>query len=182
MQKYSINPNLPSMKVCFGVIVSGIRLWARSIASILLKRECICCHRELRAFETDICTSCLSDLPDSYTWAGKDSEADKVFWGRCRIEKVTSLFLYCGRYKNLLYSIKYRGNFRLASRLGKILGNRIPEFTDIDYIIPVPLHPKKKRRRGYNQSELISKGIAISLRKTQPLVSIEKRLYANPNQ
>lgn len=131
------------------------------------------------AFETDICTSCLADLPLSFTWLDPSSGADKTFWGRVNTGKVTSLFLYKGPYKKLIYSIKYKGNHRLAVRLGKMLGERIAEETDI--IVPVPLHPRKKRLRGYNQSELIAKGIAETLRVGNIKPEIENKLLERRN-
>jgi len=155
------------------------RIWLRSMADVMARRECLCCGNELRAFETDICTFCLADLPDSYTWISGDSPADKVFWGRVATEKVTSLFLYKGPYRNLVYSLKYKGNYRLAVRLGRLLGQKIAE--DIDLIVPVPLHPRKKRHRGYNQSELISKGILLELKKRNPSVAIERKLLQRRN-
>lgn len=152
-----------------------LALWAQSLADLFLKRECVCCGRQLEAFENRICTFCLVELPSSYTWTSKESPADKTFWGRARIEKVTSLFLYSGKYRNLVYSIKYSGNIRLAVRLGKMLGKVIAE-KDIDCIVPVPLHPRKKRKRGYNQSELIGRGVLLALKEKCPAVKIESRL------
>ena len=151
------------------------RLWAQSLADLFLKRECVCCGRLLEAFESGMCTFCLAELPSSYTWTSRESPADKTFWGRTRIEKVTSLFLYKGKYRNLVYSIKYGGNIRLAARLGKMLGDAIAE-EDIDFIVPVPLHPRKKRRRGYNQSEQICRGLLRSLRKKNSAVRLETRV------
>ncbi|MBR5073884.1 MAG: ComF family protein [Bacteroidales bacterium] len=151
------------------------RLWARSLADLFLKRECVCCGRQLEAFESDVCTFCLAELPSSYTWISEESPADKTFWGRTRIEKVTSLFLYNGKYRNLVYSIKYGGNIRLGARLGRMLGEVIAE-EDIDFIVPVPLHWRKKRKRGYNQSEEIGRGILLALREKNPGIKMEKRL------
>ena len=152
-----------------------IRLWIRSLADLFLSRECLCCGRQLEAFEDGVCTFCLAELPASYIWTSEESPADKTFWGRTRIEKVTSLFLYNGNYRNLVYSIKYEGNIRLGLRLGKMLGGFIAE-NDIDLIIPVPLHPRKKRKRGYNQSEVIGRGILLALKERGFCVKMETRL------
>ena len=152
-----------------------LTLWARSLSDLFLKRECVCCSRPLESFESGVCTFCLAELPSSYTWTSWESPADKTFWGRTRVEKVTSLFLYKGKYRKLVYSIKYNGNVRLAARLGKMLGEVIAE-EDIDFIVPVPLHPRKKRKRGYNQSELIGLGILRTLRKKNTDIKMENRL------
>lgn len=157
-----------------------IRLWIRSLADLLLSRECLCCGRQLEAFEDGVCTFCLAELPASYTWTSEESPADKTFWGRTRIEKVTSLFLYNGKYRNLVYSIKYGGNIRLGIRLGRMLGEVIAE-EDIDYIVPVPLHPRKKRKRGYNQSEVIGRGMLLALKENNPAVKMETGLLERKN-
>ena len=159
---------------------STLCLWTRSIASLFIKRECLVCRAQLRAFETDICTACLADLPESYTWIQSNSPADISMWGRSRIEKVNSLFLYGGNYRRLVHSIKYKGNIRLAMRLGWMLGGKI-DCQNIDFIIPVPLHPKKKRQRGYNQSELISRGLLQSFKSSNPLIAINKNILRRKN-
>jgi ComF family protein len=67
-----------------------------------------------------------------------------------------------GKVQQLIHSIKYFGNKQLATYLGKIaaLEMRVDGiFREIDLLIPVPLHPKKQRKRGFNQSEWIAKGI-----------------------
>ena len=156
------------------------RLWAQSLADLFLKRECVCCGRQLEAFESGVCTFCLAELPSSYTWTSEESPADKTFWGRTRIEKVTSLFLYNGKYRNLVYSIKYGGNLRLGIRLGRMLGEVIAE-EDIDCIVPVPLHPRKKRKRGYNQSEIIGRGILLALKEKGLDAKMETGLLKRKN-
>lgn len=152
-----------------------LRLWTRSLADLFIRRECVCCSAPLESFESGICTICLSEMPLSYTWSSNTSFADKTFWGRCQIEKVTSLFLYKGKYRNLVYSIKYKGNIRLGIRLGKMLGEVIAE-EDIDFIVPVPLHKRKKRKRGYNQSEIIGRGILQALKKKNPVARLETKI------
>lgn len=156
------------------------RLWARSLADLFLKRECVCCGRQLEAFESGVCTFCLAEIPSSYTWVSGESPADKTFWGRTPVEKVTSLFLYNGKYRNLVYSIKYGGNIRLGLRLGRMLGEVIAE-EDLDYIVPVPLHPRKKRKRGYNQSEIIGRGILLALREKCQKAKMETGLLKRKN-
>ncbi|MCW3804453.1 ComF family protein [Plebeiibacterium marinum] len=88
-----------------------------------------------------------------------------TFWGRTPIDKATSLLLYTkgDKTKQILHSIKYRNNIALAEEMGKMIAHNLSEsnlFSTIDYIIPVPLHPAKLNKRGYNQSEIISNGIS----------------------
>jgi len=73
------------------------------------------------------------------------------------------LFEQGGKLQDVVHLLKYQAMTSLGVRLGrdigiKILGNE--RFSRADYLIPVPLHKAKLRERGYNQSELICKGIS----------------------
>jgi predicted amidophosphoribosyltransferase len=62
----------------------------------------------------------------------------------------------------MIYALKYEENQKVGNFLGKQIGYEIEEgifFKDIDYIIPVPLHSKKEKIRGYSQSRCIEKAI-----------------------
>jgi len=93
-----------------------------------------------------------------------------TFWGRVQIEKATALFFYRkgSIYQKLLHNLKYKKSAAIGIELGRILGadvNNANYFSEIDYIVPVPLHPKKERQRGYNQSLMIAKGLKELLNK-----------------
>ena len=116
-------------------------------------------------FEQHLCFYCLSELPLTYFWQYQDNCAEQALWGRVRIERVCSLFFFKGRYKEILHHIKYKSGVCLALYMGEMLGEKMASagFPKIDYIVPVPLHPFKRLKRGYNQSYIISKGILKGL-------------------
>lgn len=93
---------------------------------------------------------------------------EKIFWGRLAFEHATS-FLYFkkgGKVQRLMHQFKYKGHKEIGIEAGKWFGHelkRSPYFQDLDLIIPVPLHPKKLRKRGYNQSDYLAKGLSIGL-------------------
>ncbi len=96
-----------------------------------------------------------------------DNPVEQLFWGRCRIEKAAALSFYNreSRIRNLIHNLKYNGIREVGYELGKIYGVQLKNSgftTDIDIIIPVPLHPAKERIRGFNQSDIISQGISDS--------------------
>jgi ComF family protein len=81
------------------------------------------------------------------------------------IEKAAAFSYYNkgSRIRKLIHNLKYKGIRELGYELGRIYGLSLDSsgfMDDIDLIIPVPLHPEKKQIRGYNQSEIISFGIA----------------------
>ncbi len=94
-----------------------------------------------------------------------DDPVSQTFWGRVRLEKATSLYYYRKGeiLQQLLHRLKYKGNYQMGQVLGKQMGNALTQagfMVNIDMIIPVPLHEKKLRLRGYNQSEHIAIGLS----------------------
>jgi|SRR5574344_16401 ComF family protein len=142
----------------------------RYLIELIFPRKCTVCGCELLADEFFICLKCLAGMPLTYFWQYQDTCADIAFWGRTQIEKVYSLFYYRNDYRKLLFSLKYRSGIKLGKLLGRMLGEKILQYsqsgagvTEFDYIIPVPLHFLKKWRRGYNQSEIVARGIIEGL-------------------
>ena len=71
-----------------------------------------------------------------------------------------------GDYKKIPYRIKYEGDIRAGKHFGMLLGEHMLSaewFRDIDVLIPVPLHWKRRWKRGYNQAEIIAEGISGAL-------------------
>lgn len=139
-------------------------LWDDFI-SLLFPRLCYACGNHLMRNENLICTECYIVIPRTNYHLEENNPVAQLFWGRCVIEKAAafSYFNKGSRIRNLIHNLKYKGIKELGFELGKIYGLSLTSsgFTkDIDLIIPVPLHPSKERNRGFNQSEIISLGIA----------------------
>lgn len=93
------------------------------------------------------------------------SPIEQLFWGKLDLQEVGALWQFSkgGKVQNILHRIKYKSDKALAHFVGEQMAKALlnsTRFKDIDFIIPVPLHPKKLRKRGFNQSELIANGIA----------------------
>lgn len=111
------------------------------------------------------CLRCLYRLPRTGYWSEPDNAVERAFWGRIPVERGCALFFFDkgSRYRTLLHKLKYKQRKDIGLTLGKMLGRELLEsgnYQTIDTIVPVPLHPKKQYRRGYNQSEQIAAGIA----------------------
>ena len=87
-----------------------------------------------------------------------------MFWGRIPVNQVSSFIYFAkgSRYQHILHELKYNGQKRIGIEMGRMFGNELKNtpFSGVDLIHPVPLHPKKQKKRGYNQSELIASGMA----------------------
>ena len=137
-------------------------------------RRCVVCGECLDTDEEHLCSDCMEDMPLTYFWSWRDNPAEQILWARTRLESVVSLFYYSrdNDYRRLLYSLKYKGDIALGRWLGRMLGEKMRE-ADCprpDVIIPVPLHWRRKWRRGYNQAEAIARGISESLGDAVPVL------------
>ena len=143
-------------------------LWDDFI-SLLFPRLCYACGNHLLRNENLICTECYVLIPRTNFHTEVNNPVAQLFWGRCLIEKAAAFSFYNkgSRIRNLIHNMKYKGVKEIGYELGKIYGHSLYTsgfIEDIDLIIPVPLHPSKKRIRGFNQSEVISTGLADSTR------------------
>ena len=135
------------------------------LRGIFFPDSCVCCGDTLLSSENQICTDCVLGLPFTDFSPVKDNPVEKIFWGRVQIEAATALLSFSkkGSVQRILHSIKYKDNKELGVYMGRQLGTALAEshrFDDVDCLVPVPLHPKKLKKRGYNQSEMIARGIA----------------------
>ena len=88
-----------------------------------------------------------------------------MFWGKIPLERATSYFFYRkgSDFRKILHQFKYGGRKELGAIMGRFMAAELATtdfFEGIDVIIPVPLHPRKRRARGYNQSEWIARGVS----------------------
>lgn len=117
---------------------------------------CAICEEQLVLNEKIICTLCRHDLPLTNFISFEENPLIQTFYGRVTIEKAYSLLFFRkkGVTQKIIHELKYHGNQEIGVFFGDWLGEIIVEnggFKDVDFIIPVPLHPKKMQKRGYNQ-------------------------------
>src|SRR5690554_2263791 len=131
------------------------------VLGLFYPQLCITCGERLISQEEYICLKCWFDLPVSRFENERENKVAQLFWCRVQIETATSYFHYRkgSRYQKLIHFIKYKGLKELGLIAGKRFGHTLAEsdhFNRIDGIVPVPLHPKKRKKRGFNQSEWIA--------------------------
>lgn len=142
---------------------------------------CHSCGLSLVRGEHSICVQCIDHLPRTSFHTDRENLVEKVFWGKVELEGATAFtyFNKGGMMQKLLHELKYKGARQVGSRLGELLGAELlnaPTFKQVDIVIPVPLHPKKKRKRGFNQAEMIALGICSSIERpieTNALIRIQ---------
>jgi ComF family protein len=120
-------------------------------------------------------------MPRTNYHLDENNPVAQLFWGRCKIEKAAAFSFYNkgSRIRNLIHNLKYKGIKEIGYELGRIYGTVLHNsgFTEgIDLIIPVPLHPSKKRQRGFNQSDIISSGLSESTGLTVDAKILERKI------
>lgn len=144
---------------------TNIHSWANSILDLVYPRLCTACTTSLLKNEEIICAKCLYDLPETNYTNNKDNPVARLFWSMPHLHSATALYFFRkeNRLQDLLHALKYNAKPEVGQFLGQILGQRLadsPVFESVDFVLPVPLHPAKRKKRGYNQSEEIVKGIS----------------------
>jgi ComF family protein len=135
-----------------------------AIQHLIYPNVCLICEKEVLNHSINVCPFCEMDFNYTYfeTYA-EPTILDKLFWGRVKIDRTFALLFF---EKNkaaqpILHALKYKSRKEVGIQLGRIIGRKIESnFPKLDGLIPVPIHPKKKFMRGFNQSELIANGIS----------------------
>lgn len=135
---------------------------------LLFPHYCPGCGESMNAGEQTICTKCLSQLPKTFFSNEKDNRIEKLFWGRIEIEAAAAFLRFSqdGLVQRLLHALKYYEVPEIGEKLGRLFGKELsetPRMHDIDAVMPIPLHPRKLKLRGYNQSLSIAQGISDTL-------------------
>lgn len=133
------------------------------ILSFVYPSKCEVCGRVLVESECVICSFCIIKLPRSNYHLDERNPMIQIFWGRVRVLYASSFFFFYkgSPYQSLLHKLKYEGKKNIGIRMGRLFAAELTEtsFSRSEIIIPVPLHPKKQKKRGYNQSEMLAKGV-----------------------
>ncbi len=142
--------------------------WFTDFASLIYPRVCNACSKSLFKHEYLICNLCYVSLPKTNFHLNNDNPVQKIFYGRADVKLAASFLLFQkkGSVQKMLHALKYKSKPEVGQLLGKWYGADLKKsqvFSTCDYIIPVPLHKKRARKRGYNQSEYFAKGLSDEL-------------------
>lgn len=149
--------------------------YARALTDFFLPGRCVVCDGPLSLRERYLCLYCEADFPlTRYAALGENPMAERYNASIASLEAELSegippspyeyaaaLFFYDGQagYSQIPQALKYGGRLKLgryfAARLGASLSGS-PLYADVDWVVPVPLHPRRRFSRGYNQAAVIA--------------------------
>ncbi|WP_430894586.1 ComF family protein [Paraflavitalea sp. sgz302555] len=126
---------------------------------------CEGCGSELIQNRHKLCLSCWSQLPlTRFEWH-PNNPVERIFWGRIPLLGASSHLYFTKEslLQHLMHQFKYKGAQELGLELGRSMGRSIQEsnrFSNISGLIPLPLHPSRERKRGYNQARVLCEGLS----------------------
>jgi ComF family protein len=139
----------------------------KNIVNLFFPPVCAGCHSLLVSNENVICTVCRHNIPITNHHLNQENEAFKKFYGRIAVEHASALLYFHkkGIVQELIHNLKYKGHEEIGTVLGEWYAEDLKNLDiiqSVDTIIPVPLHKRKLRERGYNQ--VTNFGLALSNR------------------
>lgn len=135
----------------------------QSLINLIFPNYCNICREILLKNENNICNSCLHDLPFTHLLEQNSPHLLLKFYGILELQHAYSIFYFhkVGVMQQLIHQLKYKNNQELGNIFGKYYAHIIQKHQlSFDVIIPVPLHPKKLKERGYNQLTTFGKTMA----------------------
>lgn len=140
----------------------------KSLINLFFPKVCAACKGFLLQDEKVICTQCRHDFPLTDHFVNKYNSAFIKFNGKVEVENAATLLWFHkkGIVQELIHNLKYKGHEEIGTALGYWCVDELKKnnFSQFDCVIPVPLHPKKKKERGYNQVDTFGKAIADGLK------------------
>lgn len=150
------------------MVISMKKFWDKILNLLYCNNiKCIACSDELdEENEFCLCEECLNKLTFNNNFCqvcGTPINDMGVVCNHCKEHKydfnyARSVFIYQGRIVNLIHNLKYNNARYLKEPLSNLMLKYLTEhseFSDIDFVVPVPLSAKRQKWRGYNQSELL---------------------------
>ncbi|MDR1682298.1 MAG: ComF family protein [Candidatus Symbiothrix sp.] len=139
--------------------------WLRDFLGLFYPQICITCSEALIGREVFFCADCLQNLPKTNYHLQADNAAYNQLAGKVPVQKAAAWLYYNkgGKAQQTIAEIKYRGNIAFGKWIGRSLAQDIQAsgfFDEINCLIPIPLHPKKRWQRGFNQTEILAQGIS----------------------
>jgi len=143
---------------------------------------CNHCEGLLTQKKDALCVACYLNLPFTHHYEAETTETFNRFSGRMPLEHAASLLYFHkkGMAQNLIHQLKYKGNQNVGSFLGNLTVEQYknqPILQNFDEIVMVPLHPKRLKKRGYNQVETFAKTIAEATQKPINNLILYKKIH-----
>ncbi len=143
---------------------------------------CTGCGTDALDHHHQLCLRCLSELPETNFFSQQGNPVEKKFYGRLPIKNGGAGYFFTkdSLLETLVYELKYRGNKDIGFYLGQLLAKFLSDnsrFNEADILIPLPLNPRREKKRGYNQATALCNGIASVWKKPVIDKAVVRKVY-----
>ncbi len=140
----------------------------KDFVALIFPRYCLACYHSLVKGEDMICTPCMLEMPHTLSHLDKDNPLKQRLVVRIPISHAFAIFRFAksSKVQKLLHELKYRQQPEVGTSLGRMYGEKLAAVgfeRAWDLIVPIPLHPSRLRKRGYNQSQKFAEGLSEKL-------------------
>ncbi len=160
--------------------------WVRSVIDFVLPPACTICKRPGGL----LCAECATTVVWVYGPAchrcGRITDPPTLTCWSCRqkphlLSQIRTAVWFEGAIPDLIHGLKYNGGFALASLLGRYMAEAWPDWDEpVDIIVPVPLHPDREKKRGYNQSALLAQALSERIQGHWQAKAVRRVRYTRP--
>ncbi len=142
--------------------------YCAGLRQLFFTKSCPVCKQSLTGGKGPLCRQCMDDIPLTYFWDYSENAAMERFGTTCHLHNAAALFFYRHEspYCEIVRQFKYGRRLDLGLWAARLLGGYLASsglYGGIQAVVPVPLHPLKRWRRGFNQAEIIARGVAERL-------------------
>ncbi len=150
-------------------VMPAVKRWllkgVEGLQHLFFPHICAGCGTDLITESAVLCLDCLNNLPVTGFHRFAVNPVEKIFRGRIPLVSATSLLYFTkdSLLQSLLHQLKYQGKKDLGVYFGKRIGEAYTQIVNdplFDAIVPLPLHPSRQRKRGYNQAAALADGIS----------------------
>ncbi|MCX6323273.1 MAG: phosphoribosyltransferase family protein [Sphingobacteriales bacterium] len=132
---------------------------------MLYPQHCPGCGADMPVTTALLCVHCLHELPRTGFAGLHNNTTEAIFFGRLQLKAAHSEYYFSkGQLiQGLMHQLKYKNKPEVGIFLGNLLGESLlisSRFSQLDLIMPMPMHKSKEYKRGYNQATKICEGIS----------------------
>ena len=154
----------------------------KAILQALLPATCACCGEVLVSGERLICLNCLTSLDHTHFSNQAGNTAEQMLTGRFPFIAATSVYHFRqgNTVRQAVHAMKFHSCPELCLMMGRQMGLELigsGRFDDVDVLVPIPLHWCRRLQRGYNQSELLCRGMAEVMHRAVDSRSVIRHRY-----
>ena len=168
----------------YTVMIKTVYHYFQDFVALFFPDLCAGCQSSLVKHETALCIQCIYHLPRTNFHLDPQNPIARTFWGRFPFTYAGAFtfFQKGNKVQHIMHQLKYNSNTASGFKMGELYGyelTRTNQWQNLDLIIPIPLHPKKLRQRGYNQSLYIAQGLASVLDIPVSVTALERKRHTS---